>query len=85
MPGHTNCKDHKNGTNCLPVWHAMRQSRSLAMQPDFLEGQVVCGTVYGDMHLKVIHKSSLLYPGPGFLSSATWPSLPKKHYNGLSN
>ena len=21
-PGHT--KDHKNGTKCLPVWHAMR-------------------------------------------------------------
>ena len=29
------------------------------------------------------HKSRLLYPGPGFLSSATWPSLPKKHNNGL--
>ena len=21
---------------------------------------------------------------PGFLSSATWPMLPKKHYNGLN-
>ena len=29
-------------------------------------------------------KSRVLYPGPGFLSSATWPSLPKKHYNGLN-
>ena len=28
-------------------------------------------------------KSRVSYPGPGFLSSATWPSLPKKHYNGL--
>ena len=28
-------------------------------------------------------KSRVLYPGPGFLSSATWPLLPKKHYNGL--
>ena len=28
-------------------------------------------------------KSRLSYPEPGFLSSATWPSLPKKHYNGL--
>ena len=27
----------------------------------------------------------VLYPGPGFLSSASWPSLPKKHYNGLIN
>ena len=26
-------------------------------------------------------KSRASYPGPGFLSSATW--LPKKHYNGL--
>ena len=30
-------------------------------------------------------KSRVLYPGHGFLSSATWPSLPKKHYNGLNN
>ena len=25
------------------------------------------------------------YPRPGFLSSATLPLLPKKHYNGLIN
>ena len=30
-------------------------------------------------------KNRVLYPGPGFLSSATWPLLPKKHYNGLIN
>ena len=49
-PGHT--KDHyKNGTNCLPAWQAS-QGRSLTMQPDCLKGRVVCGTVYGDMHLK---------------------------------
>ena len=30
-------------------------------------------------------KSRVLYRGTGFLSSATWPSLPKKHYNGLIN
>ena len=30
-------------------------------------------------------KSRVSYPGPGFLSSATWLSLPKKHYNGLIN
>ena len=29
------------------------------------------------------HKSRALYPGPGFLSNATWPSMPKKHYNGF--
>ena len=32
----------------------------------------------------IIRKSRVLYPGPGFLSSATWPPLPKKHYNGLN-
>ena len=32
----------------------------------------------------IIRKSRVSYPGPGFLSSATWPSLPKKHYNGLT-
>ena len=31
------------------------------------------------------HKSRVLCPDPGFLSSATWPSLPKQHYNGLIN
>ena len=32
----------------------------------------------------IIRKSMVSYPGPGFRSSATWPSLPKKHYNGLN-
>ena len=31
----------------------------------------------------IIRKSRVSYPDIGFLSSATWPSLPKKHYNGL--
>ena len=30
-------------------------------------------------------KSRVSYPGPRFLSSATSPSLPKKHFNGLIN
>ena len=32
----------------------------------------------------IIRKSRVSYPGSGFLPSATWPSLPKKHYNGLN-
>ena len=32
----------------------------------------------------IIRKSRVSYPGPGFLSSATWAMLPKKHYNGLN-
>ena len=31
----------------------------------------------------IIRRSRVSYPGPGFLSSAAWPSMPKKHYNGL--
>ena len=82
-PGHT--KDHhKNGTDCLTVWHAMRWGRSLTVQPDCLKGRVMYGTVYGDMHLKDL-LVSLVRVGYGFLSSATWPSLPKKHYKGLIN
>ena len=30
-------------------------------------------------------KSMVLYRGPGFLSSATWSWMPKKHHNGLIN
>ena len=32
----------------------------------------------------IIRKSRVSYPVPGFLSSATWPSLQKKHFNGLN-
>ena len=32
----------------------------------------------------IIRKSRVSYPNPRFLSSATWLSLPKKHYNGLN-
>ena len=32
----------------------------------------------------IIRKSRVTYPVPGFLSSATWPSLQKKHYDGLN-
>ena len=30
-------------------------------------------------------KSRVLYPGPVFLFGDTWPSMPKKRYNGLIN
>ena len=29
-------------------------------------------------------KNRVLYPGPGILSSATWPSMPKNHYNRVA-
>ena len=65
----------------------MRSGWSLAVQPDCLKGRVVCGTVYGDMHLKVL-LGSIVRVGCCIAvpnSSATWPSLPKRHYNGLIN
>ena len=34
---------------------------------------------------RINRKSRVSYPGPGFLFSASWPLLPKKHYNGLIN
>ena len=74
-PGHT--KDHhKNGTNCLPVWHAMSKRPGS-----------VWNCLWGNALKRspgIIRKSRVSYLVPGFLSSATWPSLPKKHYNGLN-
>ena len=53
MPRQGHTKDHhRNGTNCLPAWHACIRGRTLAVQPDCLKGCVVCGAVHGDMHLK---------------------------------
>ena len=34
---------------------------------------------------RIICKRKVSYPSQGFLSSATWPVMPKKHYNGLIN
>ena len=57
------------------------------MQPDCVEGRVVCGTIYEDMHyrdlLGINCKSRVVYPGPKFLSSVTWPLMHKKHSNEL--
>ena len=33
---------------------------------------------------EIIRKSRVSYRGPVFLSSATWPPLPKKHYDELN-
>ena len=48
----------------------------------------VCNCLWGHalkLYSGINRKSSVLCPGPGFLSSATWPSLPYNHYNGLKN
>ena len=44
----------------------------------------VWNCLWGNALLGSFVKSRVSYPGPGFLSSATWPSLPKMHYNGLN-
>ena len=56
------------------------------MQPNCLKGSV-WNCLWGNALKRspgIIRKSRVSYPGLGFLSSATWPSLPKKHYNGLN-
>ena len=68
---------HKNGANCL--WTCMHSlGRRLTVQPDCLKGRVVCGTVYGEMHLidllGLIVRVRFCIPSPGFLSCA----MPKK-------
>ena len=80
----TKSKDHhKNGTNCLPAWHAMCNAARLSKR----QGSV-WNCLWGHAlkrSLGINRKSRVSYPGPGFLSSATWHSLPKKHFNGLIN
>ena len=65
-PGHF--KDHhKNGTNCLPAWHACVRVGVSKRQ----------GTVWNCLWGHALRspdinpKSSVLYPVPGFLSIAT--------------
>ena len=54
QPGHI-MYHHKNGTNCLPALHAcirvgVWQCNLTVRQCE--KGWGMCGTVYGDMHLK---------------------------------
>ena len=66
----------------------MPWGRSLTVQPDCLKGRVVCRAVVGHVLKRspvIIRKSRVLCPSRGFLSTATYPSIPKKHYNGLIN
>ena len=79
--GHTKVH-HKKWYKLPPCMAYNALGWNLAVQPDCLKGQVACGTVYGNMHLKDLLGSIVRV---GFLSSATWPSLAKKHYNGLTN
>ena len=57
QPGHT--KDHhENCTNWLPALHScIRVGVWQDVQGDCVKGQVVCGTVYGDMHYKDLLRS----------------------------
>ena len=82
-PGHT--KDHhKNGTDSLLALQACvrvaaRISKKLGSVWNCLWGHAL------KISPGINRTSRVLYPGPRFLSSATWSSLPKKHYNGLIN
>ena len=61
----------------------MRKGRSLRVQPDCLKDRVVCGSMHRSLGIN--RKCRVLFPGPGFLSSSTWPLMPKNNSNGLIN
>ena len=77
-PGHT--KDHhKNGTNCLPALHTLLKFGSAALLSKRPGSVLNC--LWGHALKRspgIIRKSRVLYPGLGFLSSATLPSQLKK-------
>ena len=62
---------------------------SLTVQPNCLKGWGSVWNCLWGQALKrspgINRESRVSYPGPGFLSSATRPLLPKMHYNGLIN
>ena len=66
--------------------HVLGLKFGIAAQP-FKRPDSVWNCLWGNALKRspgIIRKSRVSYPVPGFLSSATWPSLPKKHYNGLN-
>ena len=67
----------------------MRQGWSLAVQPECLKGRVVCGTVYGEMHLKdllrTIARVGYGILGPDFYLVLHGLRCRKKHYNDSIN
>ena len=82
-PGHT--KDHHKmvQTASLLGTHALGLEFGSAPQLSKRPGSVwncLWGNALKRSH-GMICKSRVSYPVPGFLSSATWSSLPKKHYN----
>ena len=85
-PGHT--KDQKNWYKLPPCigMHALGLEFGSVAQLSKRPGSV-WNCLWGNALKRspgIIRKSRVSYPGPGFLSSATWPMLPKKHYNGLN-
>ena len=85
-PQPSNTKDHhKNGTNCLPAWHACIRVGVWQCRLTVLKAGYSVWNCLWEHALKqsgINRKSGILYPGPRFLSCATWPLIPKKHYNG---
>ena len=74
QPGHT--KDHhKNGTNCLPVWHAcIRVYEFDSAARLYKRPCSVCNYLRRHAHKRspgINRKRRVMYPGPGFLSSAS--------------
>ena len=84
-PGHT--KDHQKCYKLTPCMERnalgleFGSAAQLSKRPDSVWNCLLAHAL--EISPGIIRKRSVLYPGPGFLSSATWPSLPKKHYDGL--
>ena len=78
---------HTNDTNYLPARNALGYEFGNAAQLSKKPGRVWnCLWVHALKRSPGINRASRVsYPAPGFLSSATLPSLQKKQYNVLIN
>ena len=88
QPCHTKDHHNKNGTNCLPAWHA--GIRALTVLPHCLKGWVLHGTVYGGMYTLKISWLSIIRVGYSIPVSYFYLVLHGRHWrkmhsNGLIN
>ena len=74
---------HCKCTIVLYHWNAISQIQDTTPHPLSKRPGSVWNCLWGHALKRspgIYPKSRVSYPVPRFLSSATWPSLPKKHY-----
>ena len=70
----------------LPHSRTLQSTRIKQLQFVSLFGHYVRVGVHAlKIYPGINRKCRVLYPGTGFLFSATWPLMLKKHYNGFVN